>query len=269
MSEPLLYRRRAKVTLGRAGEMGRAWEKLRFDFDVEKTPIRKPNTCTLKITNLNSDSRAFVEKGMKLILAAGYEQTSGNIFTGDVKRFEHRREGVDWITELEAGDGHKAITESYLNTTLAPGAKPEQILGKIKKAMKGADVSEGFTAAVSDIAQKTSGYTMDGNAGAELDQLLAGSGKQWSVQDGVLQIVESDGATDEPVVVLSPSSGLISVRKLEDGGLEVVGLIQHDIRPKRRVKVETEEISGVFVCQSVKHRGDTHGAAWFTTAILK
>lgn len=266
-----LFKRKARVKAGKPGEPGRVWSELRTSFKVERTPSGKPaNSLALKLFNLSAESRGFLEKGHRVQLLAGYDGTPlEQAFVGDVKRIAHKREGVNWITEIEAGDGYKAISEATIFQSLGPGTKPEQIVGALKESMKEVDISEGFTAAISSIAEKTQGVTLQGKASDELDQLFTGSGLEWSIQDEVLQITEEGGATSEPVLVLGPDSGLISARWLEEGKAEVVGLMAPSLRPGRRVKVEGKEVQGVFVAQKVTHNGDTHGNPWFTVAECK
>lgn len=263
-----LFKRNVRVTIGRANEPGRSWRELRTSFKIERTPSGTPaNSGDFTIFNLNGDSRGFIEKGMKIRLETSYnEEPLVPAFVGDVKKFEHKREGVDWLTTIEAGDGHKAISEAAIFASLGPGSSPEQVLKALKDSMKGVDISEGFTGALNSIAQKTQGITLQGRTADELDQLLEPQGLEWSIQDEVLQVVKVGEATTEPVLVLTPSTGLVSARRLEDGKLEVIAYMAPGLRPRRRVKVVGEEVQGVFIVEKVRHNGDTHGKPWFTTA---
>lgn len=264
-----LYDRRASVLIGPRGEQGKKWADLRFQFTVKKTPKGGGNSLELTIFNLSPDSREWIEQGMVVDLTAGYAKNTQGIFIGEIKRVKTKGEGTsqDIKTVVEAGDGVGA-NQKPMNQSLAPGATAENVLGKITDAMGDVDISEGFTTAMNDIADKANGATLQKAPAEELNDLLAGQGKEWSIQDGNLEIIEEGGTAGAEVISLSPESGLISAQKMGDGEgdkVKVEAFLMGRILPNRKINVDGKQVSGTYKSGKVTHTGDTHGQDWKTT----
>jgi hypothetical protein len=97
------------------------------------------------------------------------------------------------------------------------------------------------------------------------DKYVSTAGYQWSIQDGVLQVLAPSETTLETVYVLNSSSGMIgSPEKGEDGTIKGVSLLQGDIRPGRRIQFDSKMVKGTFKTERVIHTGDTWGQNWYT-----
>lgn len=264
-----LFGRQIVARAGFAGELGREWEGLRMRFDVHATPSREPNTLNLEIFNLSKNSRSWIREGMKVEIEAGYQETITQIFKGEIRHFGHERHGPEWVTKIEAADGVEANTAT-IEASIKPGASPADIIGKLKGAMTGGNISDGFAdlgALARDIPEKLRSTVLSGNAGDELSALLEPNGYQWSTQGERIQITKIGGSTDEPAIVVDGDSGLVgSPVRREGGGVEVVALLNGRIRPGRAIKVKSSDIEGFYVVQSARHTGDTHGGGWNTIA---
>src|SRR3990167_7763326 len=86
-------------------------EDMRVEFDIEHNLKKHPNSCSVKITNLNEHSRtAFKKTPLRVTLEAGYVGQLATIFTGDVTYAMSTLDGPNWVTMLQLGDGDRVLT---------------------------------------------------------------------------------------------------------------------------------------------------------------
>ena len=109
----------------------------RVSFEITKSLIGYPNQGLIKIYNLNDTQRNQIEEQFSTIqLFAGYDDLV-LLFSGDIINVVHRKEPLDWVTEIYGGDATKVINDSVINKALAPGATVEQIYDALIEEMEG------------------------------------------------------------------------------------------------------------------------------------
>lgn len=257
----ILFDRRAIITFGVRGQPGKRLEGLRVKFDIEKTDESYPNKASISVYNLNPSSRAEVEKkGLALVLSAGYGIELEDIFNGDIARPITVLEGADYVTTFEVGDGEKSFQSSRVDVTYKEGTS-------MKDVFIGIATSLGQT--IKDLSHVgpekiLNGLSLSGLSRTHLDELTAKNGLEWSIQDNALQIIKKGGSTNEQAVFLSPNTGLVGIPKKKAEGIEFTSLLMPKLRPGRKVMIESKFISGVFRCEKVTHKGDTHDKDWIT-----
>lgn len=272
------FNRAVQVRIGPRGTLGVLVDALRVTFNITKSLEPFPNSSTIEITNLSATSRALIEeKRSVVVLSAGYGTDLKNIFIGDIARISTKRVGPDVITEIEAGDGEVAFKDAKLDASFAPGTRFSQVLSAITSSL---GLTQGQVKGVNGNDQFQQGLTLSGPSRNHLDTLTRRQRLEWSIQDNQLQILPVDEATDETAIVLNGSTGLVgtpyktkvvneNLLKKKDGvqaesGVSCVALLNAEIRPGRRIKLESEFINGVFTVRECVHVGDTHGNAWYT-----
>lgn len=277
-----LFGRQAEVTVAPIdGTDGISVSGLRVTFQVAKTSSSEPNTATVSIYNLAEFSRGRIKaKDQAVVLRAGYTDLVEQVCAGVIKRVEHRREGVDIVTELELKDGGRDLLEPEFRRSYARATSRRRIVNDIITTMPHTAVGRINAAGLRGV---TSGkLSFSTTSKLAMDRVARAWGFEWSVQDGALQILDRDG-TVEPVelaVVLSANSGLIgspartgqegarasrSRSRKQQAGARFTSLLFPSIRPGRYVLLRSEFVSGAFKAQSVEHSGDTHGSDWQTT----
>jgi hypothetical protein len=136
------------------------------------------------------------------------------------------------------------------------------------------------------------GFSFYGAAITALHKVVQGTGLEWSIQNGELQVVKSRGTTARTAVVLSAGTGLIgypertrlgarekarvkdkasgdsknivSAAQQQDGW-RVSTLLLPEINPGDLVKLESRSVTGFFRAEQVKHTGDWGGSGdWLT-----
>jgi hypothetical protein len=249
------------VTIGPAGAQGKTWRDLAIEFSVEKNGSSTPNAVKLTIYNLGPDSRTFVEKRkQRLVIVAGYESGVRTICNAEVDRAEHRREGSEWVTTIEAADGLTAYG-NVVHDILGPKSTDKDAVAAIAK---GLGIDLGDLKGIDDKKPYGHGRALSGPAKNELDYICRRRKLRWSIQDGALLIYPIGGTTDAQAIVLSPATGLIGSPERTEAGYKLRSLLQGQITPGRRIKVDSEGVEGFFVAEKVTHTGQSHGNDWYT-----
>jgi hypothetical protein len=263
-------------------DLDKAAPSLRVSFDVEKNTNRDPNVALVTISNLNPSNRALLQKGSDLVtelkkqkklyqwqitIDGGYVGTKKRLFVGDITFADSRLEGPDWITTIEAGDEERNYNSRYVSKSFGPGTTLFSLLEFLAKELNVGlgDSTQKFAAPLRSLVAFKKGVAVQGKVSTLLDKYVSSAGYQWSIQDGVLQILQVGGTTLETIVELNESSGLIgSPEKGEDGTVTATSLLQGDLRPGRRVIIVSEMVNGTFKIERAVHFGDTWGPDWYT-----
>jgi len=273
----------------KATDAGRLWQRawsvtvdtiktdqLRVEFTVKKTLTANPNTCDLKLYNLSETTRAQIQrKRVPVILVAGYQTTSEIIFSGTARTVDHVREGANWVTHIQCGDGEMAFTDSLSTISQAPGVTVQDQLARIIGDMN-INTRDAVAAIRSGkllfaFPRLQQGYTAQGKTVRLLDAALRPHGIHWSIQNMTLQLLQGSAPTSDTAVLLSPASGLIGSpdhgAPQKDGAptyIKLKSLLQPSIRPGRVLQLRTQAFNGDYVTQKVEHKGDSHGQEWIT-----
>lgn len=261
-----LYDRVASLIIApTSGADGIELGNLRFTFSVEKTSTSEGNKANIKIYNLASQTRDSIQiKDQAVSLEGGYKDLSQRIFAGVIKRFEHKRNGVNIVTELECKDGGQDLEGVEFQKTYGTGTSKTKIIRDVIREMPHTD--EGMLSSTAITGSISAKLSMSGSARRCLDRLAKSWNFEWSIQDGAIQVLDELGTTNTQslALVLSPESGLIGVPVKTDRGAKFKSLMIPSLKPGSYVTVKSEFLSGHYKVDSLKHAGDTHGTEWST-----
>ena len=246
-------------------------EGLRVGFKITRDNQPTPNNVEVVIYNLSKESRArFEEKGARILLLAGYGDDLAQIASADIRTAQSLRNGVDWVTKIEAGDGERALRFARVNESWAPGTPTSAVIAKAVQALQ-MDPGNALQKAKQIAGEFSSGYAQNARASDELTQLLEPNGFEWSVQDGRIEVLKKDETLPDVGPLLSPDTGLIGTPEMgtpaKPGAkavLKVRSLLQPRVRPGQRFTLESDSRKGAFRAQKVVHTGDTFGNDWYT-----
>lgn len=110
-----------------------------IEFDIKRSNQQSTNVGSLRIYNLAEKTRAIVRKDentydgtfstrLGVQFDAGYGTTLSTCFKGNANRAWSVREGVNWITQIEAFDGGDALINSKTSQTFASGTPTNAII---------------------------------------------------------------------------------------------------------------------------------------------
>jgi len=235
------------------------------DFNIEKSISGKANDASIRIYNLNESSRNSIGNEFTDVeIEAGYipnggPDNTGVIFSGQVRDFEHVREGSDIITSVNAGDGDKAIRKSTISKTYPAGSTAEEVMLDIFSEFSKNGVKQGEWV-FPPMEPFIRPYTICGPAAREANILGRGRGFYWNIQNQVMEIIPRD--FNLPLITpVNKKTGMIGYPKITDNGLRVDSLINPEIRPNRLIMVESEVVdlnadNGEYRVGRCDYRGD-------------
>ena len=245
--------------------------ELRMAFRIEKSLKKQPNKCEITINNLVRRTRAeFQTSPAHIAFSAGYAGTVKQLYKGDILYAPSRKEGTEWLTEVQAGTGAQAFRHGRVSQTFKAGTDLKTLVVRAAKSM-GLSVPKSIQEGKEMLSKIRSGVTLDGLSHREMSRLLDAKGLGWSVQDDQLQIIRDGDTNKAQAIVISPELGMIGSPEMgtpEAKGkapiLKVKTLLDGDITPGGLLQVNSRDITGNFKILRVIHVGDTHGQPWYS-----
>lgn len=244
---------------------------LRVVFKIELTEKKEPNTAKIDVYNLSDRSRATLKnKGVRVILQAGYVGSLSQIFSGDARTCEHKHLGPDFVTTAQCGDGERAFKFADVALSFKPGTAVKDVIGKVVKALQ-VDPGNALQQANKISAQYVSGFSVSGRASDVLADVLEPHGYGYSIQGGRIEILKPDESLKLTGPRLDKDSGLVGSpewgtpdAKGKPSILKVRSLLEPRFRPGVRFELVSLDENGFFRCSKVTHDGDTDGSNWYT-----
>lgn len=267
-------------------EAGKPGEKgiritTRISFSVKKTDTGFSNKATIKAWNLSEESITGIQKNGTVIRLSVKEGSLNQIlFTGDIDETRIISQGPDDILEIQTGDGEKKLM-SFMEFSLDRGQTWKSVLNLAAQAL---GVPLGTVKGLPEQTLKRA-YSFSGPAKNMLDSLAKKYDLNWSVQNGILQILPASEALKTSAVVLNKKTGLTDGLTRDSNKKLIKGKSQLNpgITPGRILQITSEKYggviddltglttgSGLFKTTEVSHRGDSGGSPWESsfTAIM-
>ncbi len=186
-------------------------------FDVARNTFASANKATFTLYNLQLSARRDIyfdrfvnDQRLKITLQAGYvgSPVLPTIFTGDIRVAWTQRQGIDWLTHIEAFDGGFALYNAMTDGLALPtGYTMKTAAQALVAKMSPYGVTLGK---VSEIKLPNSrSIAFPGTCWQSLQKLVPGDG-QLFIDNGVCNILNpQDYLTTPTIPVISPATGLI------------------------------------------------------------
>lgn len=242
---------------------------LRVAFVVEKSLAPAANKMALRVWNMAEVDRNVIgtSEQLPVQIVAGYQSGASTIFLGNVRngRSKYEPSDVGWVTEVTAGDAEAKIRKARVASAFAPGsAKPDAVIRRIASSI---GVSYGnLDAAVASLKSLDlwpSGTVIFGSARRELSLTCLALNKEWSIQDGALQILDRGKVLAGEALFLTPQTGLLGTPTVDAKRIATIRCAMiPDVVPGRLVVVRDEALRGQFRIEKTVHKGDSHGSEW-------
>lgn len=286
-----LFDRQVRVTIGEGGgagfEIGAPGADgipLHVKFSFEKADVENPNTGKVTVWNLNREHLAELEKKDCVVaVKAGYADSISEAFAGTVTRASTTKEGADCMTEIELASCMVELRDTGLSLSYAEGTKTDVIYQEIAAQM-GLPVScsAGVMGQTTVLA---AGFSFVGGAKNLLNRLTRMDGINWTIQDGVLQLLKQGEPISVNCYELNAGSGLVGVPKrvnisagsgsskggserADSGsesaqlGWEVTYLMNLAIGVNSYIHISSEAVDGYFRVQKISIDGDNYEGDW-------
>lgn len=273
---------------------GREIRDLQIRFKIVRTASGTQNKAKFEIFNLAPATRGVFDvsddatNNPIIIFQVRYlnEPRNGSadgfqtLFTGRVVNALTTKDGPDMITQVEAADGYVPLRDSFTSRNFPRGATRRFVLEKLIEDLQvpvgeirdGGSLNERFE----------NGTTIFGPTRLAIDTLLQPVNIDWSIQDDAFMAVRKDLASEESILDLTPTTGLINSPRAKKGrgnrvknaqqesdhGVIVESLLAPAMKPNRRIRVESEAFPNgqIFKIAKVTHSGDFRGDEWSSKA---
>lgn len=268
-------------TIGNAVVVEGGGAAFKIHFSIKKNLGKQPNTCEIELVNLAPETRDFyTTKPLRIDIGAGHNGVPRLLWTGDLRFGYSRHDGTDWITKLEVSDGLQAFALARMNRSYKSPVRVDRVL-KDAAASMGLTVTDAI-ANLPIMQQPLSiGVAMQGPTRDVLSQLLAPYGYNWSIQNGVLQILRDIDTRPGAAVLVNQAAGLVgspemtaprnpakSLRAVQKSyrGAEVKfrTLLWPELMPGGLCQLQSQTVTGTFKMTDVAHDGDTRDVPWYT-----
>jgi len=278
---PLQYKRQYELLIG-AAETGVRIVDMRIKFEITKDLTGYPNLAKIDIFNLSKETRAKIETEFdSVIFNAGYVDNVRLLFKGEIRNVTHLKQGVDTITTLFAYSGAKDFDTAKVNISFKEGTKVKNIVEHVIGSFK--DVSHGIIEGLDDLGDKLQGVTLSGSSKDIMDNLASENNFEWSINDGVIDVIPNDKTIDKTFVI-NGVTGMLGSPTITEIGADVKSLLNPEYIPNGKIKIEslTQAVSlgdlnfrninktigeGLYKIQKVTHVGDTHENQWDSTIV--
>lgn len=297
-----LFRRVYRLRIGKQGsangriieDLGDGRPALRLTFEITKTTSAAPNTSEIKVYNLAPQTRALLEKPDTVCeLYAGYGEAAGLVLmhSGNVTFGFSQREGADWVTTFQLADGYVALRDTMLSMALKQGGKASDAIKQIASRLS-LPLDMG-----SEVLDRTwkHGLSFQGLAKNALLQVTRATGLEHSVQNGILQVINTGGTTAKQAAFISSSTGLVGYperlrqgsqmaasvvdqetpstakdvkylvgQRLRFNGWRIKSLLMPSLNAGDPLVLQSATVKGTFRVETVRHRGDSQGSDWIS-----
>lgn len=266
-----MYKRVAYIEIITASGNMKRLDGLNVRFNVNKRLGAVMNDASISIANLTRDDVEYlttftspwyaIAQHKRIRLFAGYEDTNtGLLFDGDIIEAMPTMPPDVWLN-------CKARSGNYGNCTMV--SKSIQTQMPVKQLLKEASGWTGLTLEDTCTSEKSvSGFNFNGGVTQVIEQLNQIGGITVFEDNGTLKAVDTDNpninATER---VISKSSGMIGMPKLDPLGCEVTVLLDPTIKLGQKVRVISERIpsaSGSYWVYDINYTGETRGEPFYT-----
>lgn len=248
---------------------------LRIQFKSELTLKKQPNVCEITITNANEETRTFLQtKPIKLRLEVGYDGTTRQLFSGDLRWGASTWKAPQWETKLQVADGDRAFRFGHVNVSLKPGGTVLDAIEQVSRALQ-IPVPRNLAKDPNTALKYNGGLSLYGEAQQALSELLEPLGYTWSIQNGRLQALQRSELAPGEAFRIDPTTGLKGSPEVgspdKNKGTPVCTvktLIDPRIYPGALVDLQSRNVRGLYKVVKVSHEGDNTEGEFETTLEL-
>lgn len=229
---------------------------------VSRNTLASANTANFRIYNLSEKNRMLILKDRwnpdiyrQIVVYAGYqsEPKLPVIFQGNILSAQSYREGVDWITEIEALDGGFGIINGQVSTTLPSGWSFTELFNSTIQTMK--NVTKG---AIGDFnGQNARGVTLLGNSWDIINKNVGNDGTAF-IDNEQVNILKDGEYRSSPglITVINADSGLLGTPRRYDKTIQIQILFEPRIIVGQKIQLESLEpvFNGIYKVIGISHR---------------
>ena len=254
------------------GDVGLEIAKLDIDFDISRSTTQANNTATFTVYNAKESTRTeILKKDSNIRFKAGYadEGNIGIIFFGTVDKVNSKKQGVDWITTIQAKDissNQEGLANRSFNFSYKKGSNLSQVINDL------AGILSIPVAGVENANIKlNNGFVFVGtlnNLIRKINKTLQVDETQLYFDSNEMVIFKQGGKSSKfGVTRITPSSGLIgTVEKVNNENeddtrarVNMTVLMNPKLRPNGLINVSSSGLNGSYILEKVRFYGNNYG----------
>ncbi len=215
----------------------------------------------------------------KITLSAGYVDSIGLIFSGEIKNVVKERNGPERITRIFALSDSTARENSFIAETAGPGATVIDIINRCGTAL-------GLPVVIDDgdfsgDPAYARGKVLLGDPVAIMRGLSEVHGFSFTLESGRCRVLKDGAALSNAPIIIGQENGMIGSPEITELGVNVSVNLTSKIRLGQQIEIDsrTPQVSissviyqniettvdvGVYTVQEIVHTGDSHGDNWST-----
>ena len=233
------------VAEGAAGSL--ELSNMRCRVTTKQNTVSSPNLADIRITNLSpATAQPFIKKGeySKITITAGYQNSYGVIFKGDIVQAVIGRESVtDTYLDIFARDGELWHNYAVVNKTFAAGSTPKDHYDEAMKSMVKLGAKAGYLGVDLSTPIYPRAVTLYGMARKVLRDIAMSKSASWTTQNGEVHMVPVDKPLPGGVIDLNSTTGLVGMPTQTMQGIIFKCLINPNIKVHGLVHVNQSSIN--------------------------
>ena len=191
-------------------------------FDVDRSAFSGTNNGNFQLYNLGYDIQALLWKDrfdltkyVTMWVYAGYEDVMPLIFMGDIQECTSYRNGIDFITDIQATDGGYLFQYGFVNTTFSKDADFQFLLQELLANVPTCEIGY-ITTNVKQVRKR--GRTFIGQTTKLLETY---DFDEVFVDNGQLHILGKNDVIPGQLMVLTADSGMIGTPRRGEQSITV------------------------------------------------
>jgi len=262
-----LFLRHVQLQIQRKGAPNaKTLDGLRITAQAKRSITATPDASTVMIYGASPGSLQDLQTpGTVVRVLAGYQDQLASILSGTIRpgSLEITRQDGEVTAAMEVVDGRIAVRANAVSRAWDNVTSDEVISWAIQASgLARGTINPGKT------VQYTRGFAAIGVVDTVFRQIAADTESTCVVQDGIVSFYPKGQSRRSTSLIISPTSGMIgSPKRVEDGRVEVVTLLQPTLRPGDGFQVDSDSLGGKYIARDVSHDIDSWDGNFYTTVV--
>ncbi len=218
---------------------------LKIVFSVQFWTSQSPNACRIRLYNVSPTTRAAFQNKQfqKIILSAGYQDNMGLIFQGDIKQSIYGHENAtDTFLDIFCADGQNGYQQGRMNTTLAKGYSPMDVVNVAVGGMAPFGISLGKVNVDLVSLKYPRGTPLAGMSREALRLMSLSAGALWGINFNKVDIIDPRKPIPGGTVKMTAETGLVGWPRQTEAGIQFESLINPALQPHVNVELDPSQI---------------------------
>lgn len=256
--------RTVTALVGPPGGTGILFSEEDMTASVKTYKGSKPNEATLTIDNLSVNTITLLEAtGQELQIKAGTTFVD-ELFLGTIasRGVVTKNDIPNRTTTITAKDGRRIYRDTKVAKAYPNGVTIQSVVMDLL-ALTGLPVGLG---SVYPPGNFPAGWAHQGLWRVALSEILLPLGYYWTIQGGVIYVLNEASTAPGNVPLVSPDTGLIGSPTRTKKGCNISSVLNGAIIAGRGVQVTSQFFNGLYRATVVDHKCSRDGLTWQTDA---